>query len=134
MGLWETGLPRRDGRTPRATYLSYQPVSMANSQGWPAGMAAKIRRTCSGVQQRGSSRLGLRPHSTLVDFIGEVCHPAGDPARVPRLRVRQDPGQGTKNGGLYLRVCHVTPIPPEPPKEHRYANNSNLSIDVEHTR
>ena len=50
MGLWETGLPRRDGRTPWASYLSYQPVSRANSQGWPAGMAARICRTCSGAQ------------------------------------------------------------------------------------
>ena len=45
----------------------------------------------------------------------------------------RDPGQGANNGRLYLKVCHVTPIPPEPPMEHRYANNSNLSIDVEHT-
>ena len=73
------------------------------------------------------------PDSTMVDFIGAVCHPAGDPARGPRLRVRQDLGQGAKNGRLYLKVCPVTPIPPEPPREHRYANNSNLSIDVEHT-
>ena len=70
----------------------------------------------------------------MVDFIGEVGHPAGDPAQRPRLRVRRDPGQGANNGRLYLKVCHVTPIPPEPPREHRYANNSNLSIDVEHTR
>ena len=42
MGLWETGLPRRDGRTPWASYLTYQPVIRANSQGWPAGMAARI--------------------------------------------------------------------------------------------
>ena len=61
MGLWETGLPRRDGRTPWAGYLSYQPVSRAISQGWPAGMAARIRRTFSGIQQSGNSRLGLRP-------------------------------------------------------------------------
>ena len=50
MGLWETGLPRRDGRTPWANQLSYQPVSRANSQGWPAGMAARMCRICSGVQ------------------------------------------------------------------------------------
>ena len=96
-------------------------------------MAARTCRTCSGVQQWGSPRLGLPPDSTMVDFIGAVCHPAGDPARGPRLRVRQDPGQGANNGRLYLKVCPVTPIPPEPPMEHRYANTSNLSIDVEHT-
>ena len=50
MGLWETGLPGRDGRTPWASYLSYQPVSRAISQGWPADMTARIRRTCSGLQ------------------------------------------------------------------------------------
>ena len=50
MGLWETGLPRREGRTPWASQLSYQPVSTASSQGWPAGRAARICRTCSGVQ------------------------------------------------------------------------------------
>ena len=96
-------------------------------------MAARTCRTCSGVQQWGSPRLGLPPDSTMVDFIGAVCHPAGDPARGPRLRVRQDLGQGAKNGRLSGKVCPVTPIPPEPPREHRYANNSNLSIDVEHT-
>ena len=69
----------------------------------------------------------------MGDFIGEVGHPAGDPAQRPRLRVRQDRGQGANNGRLSGKVCHVTPIPPEPPREHRYANNSNLSIDVEHT-
>ena len=40
MGSWETGLPWRDGRTPWASYLLYQPVSTAT----------RIRRTCSGVQ------------------------------------------------------------------------------------
>ena len=69
----------------------------------------------------------------MGDFIGAVCHSDRGPARGPRLRVRQGPGQGANNGRLYLKVCHVTPIPPEPPMEHRYANNSNLSIDVEHT-
>ena len=114
MGLRETGSTWRDGRTPWASYLPYQPVSRASSSG-----AARTR--------------AYTPNSTMVDFIGEVCHPAGDPARGPRLRVRQDLGQDANNGRLYLKVCHVTPIPPEPPKEHRYANNSNLSIDVEHT-
>ena len=50
MGLWEITLPRGDGRTPWVSYLSYQPVSRANSQGWPAGTAARICRTCSDVQ------------------------------------------------------------------------------------
>ena len=50
MGLWETGLPRRDGRTPRATYLSYQPVSRANSQERRAGITSRVCRTCSSVQ------------------------------------------------------------------------------------
>ena len=50
MGLWETGLPRRDGRTPWASQLSHRPVSRASSQGLPAGMTARICRICSGVQ------------------------------------------------------------------------------------
>ena len=50
MGSWETGLPRRNGRTPWASYLSYQPVSRASSLGWPAGMTARICWTCPGVQ------------------------------------------------------------------------------------
>ena len=50
MVLWEITLPRGDGRTPWVSYLSYQPVSRAKSQSWPAGMAARIRRPFPGVQ------------------------------------------------------------------------------------
>ena len=50
MGLWETGSTRRDGRTPWTSQLSHRPVSRASSQGWTAGMTARICRICSGVQ------------------------------------------------------------------------------------
>ena len=69
MGLWETGFPRRNGRTPWAIQLSYQPVSRANSQGRPVGMALGSAGPAPASSSGAARGWSYAPNSTMVDFI-----------------------------------------------------------------
>ena len=58
MGLYEIGLPRRDGRTPWASYLSYQPVADAQLTGDGSAAITDGAADCDDLQCHCSGSIG----------------------------------------------------------------------------